>query len=174
MLLFSLALQVRAQSGTENSESVREFVQRFYSWYVPKAVQEHYGPASDLALKYRSHAFSSELLRALKEDSEAQARVKGVIVGLDFDPFLNTQDPCEGYELGNVTRKGNDYWVEVYSVCSGKQSEHPDVVCVVGRKNGNWVFVNFLYKNMMKEYPNSADLLAVLKLLREERQKDCR
>jgi hypothetical protein len=170
ILAVAWSIRAQAQDGTEASKSVRDFVQEFYSWYVPEAVKEHKGPAWDPALKYKSHTFSTELLRALKEDSRAQARVKGVIIGLDFDPFLNTQDPCEGYELGNISRKENDYWVEVYSVCSGKRSEHPDVVCEVGRENGNWVFVNFLYENMMKEYPNSANLLATLKLLQEERK----
>jgi hypothetical protein len=44
--------------------------------------------------------FESGLLAALKEDVAAQAAAKGEIVGLDFDPFLNTQDPAESYEVG--------------------------------------------------------------------------
>ncbi len=170
MLLFAWPSLAQAKSEAETFRSVRDFVSEFYSWYVPEAVKKHKGPAWDLVLKYKGHTFSAELFRALRDDSRAQARVQGEIVGLDFDPFLNTQDPCESYELGNITRKDHHYRIDLYSVCSGKRSERPSVICEVARTNGNWVFVNFLYENMMKEYPNSANLLATLKLLQEERK----
>jgi len=161
------ALPLQAQTSGA-AVSARDFVRKFYRWYVPEALKQRRQPASDLALQHRSQAFSPELLRALMKDSEAQSRVKGVIVGLDFDPFLNTQDPCEAYELGDITQQGNDYWVEVYSICSGKKAEHPDVICGVQGINGHWMFANFFYKN------NGTDLLSTLKLLRQERQKSSR
>jgi hypothetical protein len=92
-------------------------------------------------------------------------------VGIDFDPILNSQDPCKRYEVGKITRKGDNYWVEVYGVCSGKKSEKPDVIPELARIGGKWLFVNFHYENLMEEYPQSGDLLAKLKILREERQK---
>jgi hypothetical protein len=49
-------------------------------------------------------------------------------------------------------------------VWSGKKHEKTDVVAVVVQKNGRWLFVNF-------DYPEGRDLLAVLKSLRESRQK---
>jgi ribosomal protein L21E len=148
------------------SDSARDFAQKFYSWYVPIALNEHAGPASDLALKHRSSAFSPELLRALKEDSAAQANSPGEIVGLDFDPFLNSQDPEDRYEVGKVTRKGDSYWVEVYGVRSGKRMEPVAVLAELVRRNGHWTFVNFHYPG-----PHGTDLLSLLKRLREERQK---
>ena len=38
--------------------------------------------------------------------------------------------------------------------------------------NGHWEFVNFYYPNQMKDYPKTANLLAMLKMLEEQRQKD--
>jgi hypothetical protein len=69
------------------------------------------GPASALALKEKPYAFDSELSRMLKEDSEAQAKVKTEIVGLDFDPVLGGQDACERYEVRKVTIKGDSCFV---------------------------------------------------------------
>ncbi len=162
-------LHAQTKTDRENFKPLRDFVQSFYDWYVPLAQGENSVTASDLALKYQTSAFSPELYQALKEDSEAQAKATE-IVGLDFDPFLNTQDPCEHYEVGKIARKGEIYKIDVHSVCSGKKSKEPAVVPEVMRKNGRWVFMNFVYENLIKQYPNSADLMSMLKLLRQERQ----
>jgi len=148
------------------SDSARNFAQEFYSWYVPIALNGSSVAASDIALKKRSSAFGPELRQALKEDSAAQAKSPGEIVGLDFDPILNSQDPEDRYEVGKVTRKGDSYWVEVYGVRSGKRIEPPAVLAELVRKNGHWTFVNFHYPG-----PYGNDLLSILKLLREDRQK---
>jgi len=163
-------VQARAQ-GQALVKSARDFVQEFYAWYVPRALKAHEGPAWDLALEYKAHAFSPELLRALKADSDAQAKVSGEIVGLDFDPFLNTQDPCERYECGTVAKKGGEYWINVYGICSGKRSETPDVVVELMPRGDGWEFVNFHYENLIKDHPASADLLAILRLLRRDRRE---
>jgi hypothetical protein len=101
----------------------------------------------------------------------AAAKNSDEIVGLDFDPFLNTQDPCNRYEVGKAIAKGNSYWVEVYGICSGKRSAKPDVWPEVVRVNGHWRFANFHYEHQAGEYPDSADLLGILKTLRQDRQK---
>jgi len=171
LLLLAIPCSVGAQakSAQDMQKSAGEFVQQFYDWYVPKALKHNAGPASDLALKYKGRVFSPKLSLALKEDSDAQAKVKGWIVGLDFDPFLNSQDSGERYEVGKATRKGGSYWVDVYGVWSGKKSEKADVVAEVVRKNGRWFFVNFHYPNAAN--PRSGDLLSVLALLQEDRHK---
>lgn len=163
-LTVSYSLRPQTESNQEVSESARRFVQQFYSWYVPRARANSPGPAWDLALKHKSSEFAPELARALKEDSEAQAKVQGEIVGLDFDPFLSAQDPCERYEAGRIVLKGAGYWVDIYGVCSGKRHEKADVVAELIQKDNHWLFVNF-------HYPKDRNLLAVLKSLREGREK---
>ena len=113
---------------------------------------------------------SSNLLRALKDDSDAQAKASGEIVGLDFDPFLNTQDPCEHYEVGEIVQQEQTYRAQILGVCSGKKNEKPDVIAQVERQSGHWVFVNFDYPGLERQYPSSANLLATLKALQEERK----
>lgn len=150
-------------------KSCRDSVQAFYDWYVPKALKNSEMPASDLALRYKAALFSPDLLRALREDSQAQAKAKGEIVGLDFDPFLNAQDPSEHYVLRDVSVKDGRCSVEVYSVTSGKKSAKTAVIPELMFKSGQWVFMNFHYgKSKRAEDEN---LLSILKTLRADRQK---
>jgi hypothetical protein len=161
-----------AGQGTPSQDarkSCRDFVQAFYDWYVPVALKHGRVRPADVALKNKGSEFSPELARALREDSEAQAKVKGDLVGLDFDPFLNSQDPSERYVVGNITPKGDRYWVEIYSLTSGKKSEKPDVVPELTFKDGRWIFVNFHYGQ--GEHSEDENLVSTLKILRADRAK---
>ena len=173
-LLFFLATScARAQESGSRSpdmqKSCRDFVQVFYDWYVPKALKESEVPASDLALKYKAALFSPELRQALGEDSQAQAKAKGEIVGLDFDPFLNTQDPSERYVLGNVSVKDERCSVEVHSVTSGKKSAKAAVVPELLFKGGHWMFVNFHYGKGKRS--QDENLLSTLRRFRQLRER---
>lgn len=157
--------QARVGSKAQPSDAVKDFAEGFYSWYVPRAIKAGKTPAWSVALKYKRDVFSATLFRALREDSDAQAKASGIIVGLDFDPFLNAQDPCKRYEVGTVTFQGAGYRVDIYGVCSGKKHGKPDIVAEVAHQGSSWVFTNFLYP------ATNSDLLGTLKLLRKERQK---
>ncbi len=157
-LLIILPCSLWAQATTAQKVlSPREFVEGFYKWYRLLALKDS-GRTSDLALKYKSSAFSPQLLRLLKADSAAQAAC-GELVGLDFDPFLYTNDtPEDRYDVGNIHRIGQNYRVEIYGVWSGVRSEKPSVIAEVAENNGHWYFVNFHY-----EEQGGADLLTILK-----------
>ncbi len=146
-------------------KTCRDFVQGFYNWYLKQTTK---GRASDVALRYRKYAFSSELSQELKEDSRAQDKVVGELVGLDFDPFLNAQYIEDSYVVGKITPRGNRYWAEVYGVHDGKKTATPAVVPEVMLRDGHWIFVNFHYGK--SKYPENENLLSILKVLRNERQ----
>jgi hypothetical protein len=170
VLLSSLAIgQQRSQQ--EVIKSCREFVETFYAWYVAKALSHGPVPASDLALKHRPYVFSSKLFQQLSEDSDAEKKAPGDLVGLDFDPFLATQDfPAERYVAERITMKDGRYWVEVHGVRNGKESELPDVTPELIVRNGRWIFVNFHYQDPSR--PGwSWDLLRELKDLRRSREQ---
>jgi hypothetical protein len=133
--------------------------------YLPEVLKANEAPAWNVALKFRREAFSVTLFRALKEDSDAQARASGEIAGLDFDPFLNTQDPCDRYRVGAVASQGAGFRVAIYGMCSGRRDERPVVIAEVERQRGSWVFADFLYPTIR------TDLLRTLKALKAERQK---
>ena len=157
LVLLMLPCSVAAQSGgsKEVSKSPREFVQEFYKWYVPKALNSKITRAWDAALKYKSAAFGYELAQLLREDSAAQAKCEELI-GIDFDPFLNTQDPTIGYEVGEIKQNDKHYQADIYSVESGKRNEKSRVSADIVENQGYWVFVNFLYSD-------GGDLLKILK-----------
>ena len=143
LLLASPCFQeAQAKNGQEDPAApLRNFVQQFYDWYVPLAAKDNTAPAWDVALKRRGSLFSPGLARALQSDSAQQAGATGKIVGLDFDPFLNSQDPAERYEAGRIVQRGGSYLVEVRGARSGKKSDKPDVVPELTRKNGRWQMV---------------------------------
>ena len=171
-LLVLLAASSSFGQGTppkDAEKSCRDFVQGFYHWYVPVALKHGRVRPADVALKTKGSAFSPELAQALREDFAAQAKAKGDLVGLDFDPFLNSQDPSARYVVGNITPKGDRYWVEIYSLTSGKKSAKPDVEPELMLKNGRWMFVNFHYGK--SEDSEDENLVSTLKTLRADRQK---
>jgi hypothetical protein len=153
------------QVKLDSAATARAFVESFYRWYVPIAVADHKGPADAIALKERRGLFSSELYRALKADNDAQARTPSELVGLDSDPFLNTQDPCERFAIGSVKRRRDLYRVEVFAVCDGTRHDRPIALADVRMTSGHWEFVDFYHDG------GKGGLLATLRLLSKDRRK---
>ena len=155
LLMMPCSLYGQATKREDTFQSPRRFVEEFYRWYAARARGD--GRTSDIALRLRGSDFGPELATLLKEDSAGQDKCAD-LVGLDFDPILNTQDPWERYEVGRITLKGGYYRAEIYGVQSGKRREKPDVVAEFVKKNGHWFFVNFYYPS------ERSDLLRILKL----------
>ena len=166
LLLWGLPHRVAAQSKAdpESLSSVRQFVQQFYDWYVPKAQGAQTIPAWRSVLERKKSKLSSRLIRALRADSAVQAKSVGEILALDFDPFLNSQDPAPRYEIGSVAHRNSSYWVDINGIWPGKEIGKPDVVAEISAERGHWIFVNF-------HYPGNRDLLTILKFQREARLK---
>jgi hypothetical protein len=163
-LLFTLCLlgssPVFADDPSRSPAS--EFVQRFYDWYTPLAHKSSKSPSWIVALNKHGADFDPGLSRALKSDAEAQRLVTDDIVGLDFDPFLNSQDPSDKYTVGNVTETDGVFVVSVYGVRHGHRAAKPGVVAELKASNGSFLFTNF-------RYGADGDLVGILKLLREQR-----
>jgi len=149
-------------------QSCRAYVQKFYGWYVPAMLHSGNKVMSDVALDRKDFAFSPELRKSLKEDLAASRKNKDEIVGLDFDPFLNTQDPEHRYVVGTVTVKDAHCSANVHGVVSGKKNEKSDVTPELELRDGRWTFINFHYGQTEK--PEDENLLAVLKTLRDARK----
>jgi hypothetical protein len=150
-------------ANSAEAAACRKFVGGFYAWYLA------HGRSRDplaAALRQKRASFSLALVRGLNEDARAAARSPSEIVGLDFDPVLNSQDFAERYSPGRVTQKGSRFLVDVFSVYVGKRSEEPAVTAELRRERGRWIFTNFLYRNEGK----TDDLLSVLRRLKAERQ----
>ena len=161
-----LVVAVSCSSSKDGKDAgAAKFVQDFYDWYVPVALAQKDEPASNAVLKRNPPVLAPELLTALEQDRRAQAKSQE-IVGLDSDPFLNSQDPCERYVVGDVREASGKSLVNVHAVCSGKKSEEPVTVAETTQENGAWVFVNF-----RPGKGEGDDLLTILKQLEQERGK---
>jgi hypothetical protein len=122
-----------------------------------------------VTLRQKRSSFSPELVKGLKEDLKASEKSTAEIVGLDFDPFLNTQDIAERYLVGKITPKGDHYWVEVFGVWNGQKNSNPDVVPELAFEKGQWIFTNFHYGKT--DIPVNENLLSVLQTLKKDRQE---
>lgn len=149
--------------GLTHQDDVRKVAVDFYKWYVPLVHKNLKGPASDVAIHQKAALFSEKLLRALREDSEASKHSPGQIVGLDWDPFLYSQDPYDRYEIGAVTKEGGIYQVSVFGFEGRKRETKPSTVAKIGQENGKWVFLDFIS-------PDGKSLLEELALLKKDRQ----
>lgn len=159
------------KSGAPQSQQLacKKFVQDFYDWYCKCMGEGGSGIPEDRAMKDRGSSFSPSLRQKIKDDFEASAKVQDEIVGLDFDPYLNSQDPYEHYVAGKVTASGKNYLVEMHGVRGGKQNAKPDVTPEVASQNGKFIFVNFHYGK--SEYPENENLVSVLDALKKSRDE---
>jgi hypothetical protein len=165
-MLVGYVLQGQPTKAQAMENSCRDAVQSFYAWYVPKALKKSATPAWAIAAKERSNSFTAELSRLLIEDSEAQARFAGDIVGLDFDPFLYSQDPRRRYVVRTIMTDGKKCFAQVHQ--TQNTADAPDVTAELIFTNGQWVFANFHYGK--SEDSKDENLLAILKTLRADRR----
>lgn len=131
-----------------------EFVREFYDWYATY-VQNQNGTAWYAVLSKDPPILDDKLSTLLRADSAAQSAALGEVMGIDWDPFLATQDPCESFEIQKVTADTDDGRVEVRTSCYYVDSL-PDVVAQVVRRGEGWAFTNFSYPR------ESTDLLKIL------------
>lgn len=177
VMLYSCKAVAQVTSAGERSErerGCREFVQGFYDWYVardkldPKSRKSF--RTSDDVLRLKPGLMNRDLLQMLKEDSEAQAKANE-LVGLDFDPFFNSQDPSSDFKVESAIVKEDRCRAVVIGIEQGQKREtvEPELVEV----RGKWVFVNFHYRF---DFGNGKplvddDLIRILERLREDRKK---
>jgi hypothetical protein len=159
LLLLSSSAAWADEAGQKRAA---DFIQKFYTWYVPIALKTVKEPSSNVAIAKRGSLFDPPLLKALKEDAEASQKSSGDIVGLDFDPFLYAQDIDHKYVAGEVSESGGLYLVNVYSVRKGKRAAKPDVVAELKPAKDSFVFSNF-------RYGTDGDLVQMLKDLADDR-----
>jgi hypothetical protein len=141
--------------------SALDAAREFYTWYVPIA-QKSDGLAA--VLKQRPNALTPALADALKADRAAAAKNKDEIVGLDGDPFLDSQDPCESYEVGTAAPGGTRALVPVYSVCQGKRSAKPEFTVELALQKDKWQIANI-------HFQRGGDLVSLLARLKNDREK---
>ncbi len=168
LLLSTGCKNTQARTGAEESAACRQFAQSFYEWYAPLTQKEGGDSASDIVLQRKAAVLSDDLFKALKADSDAQTAAKGDLVGIDFDPFVSSQDPADHYEARAAKWTGGRCLVEVWRASPNDRVEKtgkPAVIAELARENGQWRFLNLRYPGL------NTDLVSVLSQLREDRRK---
>ena len=168
LALFTVAGTVRAQSDPRPSAAAAtRAAASFYAWYVSIARSDP-GPAMR-AVRERRAQFSTAIVDALRADSLATAQGGEEIDGLDADPFLNAQDPCEEYRPVRTIRRGRAYLVDVRGTGRCATHDAPDVTVAIVWRAARPVFVNFLYSRSAGD-----DLMWRLHELADRRRKAVR
>lgn len=163
LCLSALFLQ-GALAATDNGScngTPQQFVQAFYDWYMPVVLHRHSGPAWGIAIRQRGRLFDEPLKAALNQDALAQARSPDVIVGLDTDPFVDSQDPPRHYAVAGVISQKNGFLVQVKSWGETALDVGPAINVELACKKHSWKLRNFRYKH--------DDLLSILARLRSAR-----
>ncbi len=161
LLCVSRLVTAESLANRQESASARRFVQGFYDWYAPRAVK---APYLGVVLNKKPGVLTPKLAKALREDLAAEARSNGDLVGLDFDPFLNSQDPVASYKVASIKKVGNEYDIKVLSAPLSGSNDRSSIIVVVIKRHGRWCFENF-------RYPEGPDLLTVLSTLKRDRAK---
>src|SRR6185437_10534069 len=143
LLLAGAALGAQTVRPRSEPDSARAVVQHFYDWYLPRAANPR---GRDVIMEAATRGplpFNPELVRWLRIDSTAQARASGEIDGLDGDPYLNAQDPCDAYTARSATRTDSSVLVGVLG--HGGCAEHVrlDVLVEVARRGGHSTILDF-------------------------------
>ena len=141
------------------ADSAAAFAQHFYDWYVRDTMA-----GFEAVVRDSGALFAPELLSALREDLAASAAHPDEIVGLDWDPFVASQDPCPVYLVGHPTERDGRVLVPVTGKCGERPAgAGPDVIAELVRQGPAWAFSNFRHGS------DSGSVLSDLAQLKRER-----
>lgn len=152
------------QNRVADEQSCRRFVQDFYDWYVP--ITNSRDDRFTVMLRPRRESFDPKLWQMLATEDEAQSHADE-IVGLDFDPIVNCQDPSPQFKALSVSISDNHCRALVIGFNQGVREERviPELV-YSGRR---WTFVNFHYRFEISGKWKDSDLIEILKDLQKSR-----
>ena len=166
MILVSLALVLTVLAGCwsrapDKAELMRRarataFVQDLYAWYHPSADSSR---TIDDVLRQRPAVFAPELRDLLLSDRRCVSGT-GEVCRLDFDPILNSQDPCGQYTTGQVFGTFGVVVVGVFPVCGGVRDTAPAVRVMVVERDSTWEILDLYYPERtgsLKDILNSSE-----------------
>ncbi|MBX3132286.1 MAG: hypothetical protein KF689_02710 [Gemmatimonadaceae bacterium] len=160
----ALAATLLLPSSAQAQDDAKAFVDRFLAVYHSQFEQEEERSAEWDPVAAVAAFFTPQLARALAEDRAAAVASTEEIVGLDFDPFSNSQDPCETYRTGRSAQRADTVMVEILGDCHGQIPLIPDAVFLLVRRDGSFAIADIAY-------PQGGSLLGILRHLAEMRRQ---
>lgn len=160
-LTFSLLALCSACDGGKGpaTSSAAPALQAFYDAYVPLFERG----ATRAFLNDTTSILAPALRQALIADYQASAADSTQVVGLDFDPFLNSQDPCSVYRVGADTSHQELHLIEVRAICASDTSLA--AIAVLERAGTVWTLVDVRYPG------DTTSLRAILARLAADRSR---
>lgn len=157
--------------------SCKGFVQDFYDWYLKIYTADNKVPAAKIALEKQPGIFSPELFQALENDFKAQSLATDGISGIDFDPFLDSQDAPASYKVIKTVVGSSGCVAEVSGIGpdwrhKGKTLYAPRIKVMLRYRSRKWIIVNFKYFN--RKNSSTDNLLGQLKWWEDVRKKSGR
>lgn len=161
LLFGAIAEPLPAQTPSPAQQSCHDFVQKFYDgyWnqYLPKMKDRNFSlPGTEKVLAAKPPVLSQQLIDLIRKD-EKESKERDEVGNLDFDPFLNSQDPSGRYAVGKVDIAGD--------ICRA-MIPRAHTVAELKPEGSSWIFVNFHYSyykadGKTKDSPDT-DLLQIL------------
>jgi catechol 2,3-dioxygenase-like lactoylglutathione lyase family enzyme len=146
--------------ATEAQRWVHDFVARYLGQFGDMSDKpDNWDPIAMLNAR-----LVPSLRQALAADRDAARANDEEIVGLDFDPFVNSQDPCETYRAGGVFVRGDSLQVAIHATCDYGSPLFPDAVYILVRGGADFLIADI-------QYPGNSSLTQILKYLAEQRAK---
>ncbi len=156
--------QLARANGTGAQRAAMTYVEGFLRRYLGQFDESREHPDGWNPLTAIRDDLSAELMAALQADREASVANDEEIVGLDFDPFINAQDVCEGFEARAAAARDTTMDVAVYNTCDWGHPLVPDVIYVLQRRGDRWVIADL-------RYGGGQSLLEILAYYAEQRKQ---
>ena len=167
-LLVFVISPVYAGNYNDLAKQCFKVVQDFYDWYAPRSTTKEFATVKTV-LRERKQLFSQKLIDSLMEDASVQEAAPDEITGLDFDPFLYSQDPDPKYVVRKVTRSKNKCLVEVSPESTDKSIAIPVVTAELIVNGNSTKFTNFYYGTSKNK--TEGNLLGILANYSKERKQ---
>ncbi|MGA9769391.1 MAG: hypothetical protein WBV94_10140 [Blastocatellia bacterium] len=127
--------------GQRPADEVAATVKAFYSFHF-----QHDFDFSERGLRLRRKWLDESLYKLLLEDRKKAAASKDEVVGLDGDPFTNSQEPPNSFQVlqSNYNDKNASVVVQLFWKDKGKVVDQRKIEVKLTKVAGNWKIENLI------------------------------
>jgi hypothetical protein len=122
------------------TQSATDHVQQFLNWYTVQLVSDS---GWKVVHRHRAELLGPDLVALLRADEAAKDKSPDQPVGMDWDPFIGVEEPCELYRAVEQPPQLPLVVVSVFEACRGRDAERVRVELT--RRDDKWVMTNFYY-----------------------------
>lgn len=141
MLTASLPLSSFGQKGNDQNTGAAAIVKAFYAFHF-----RHNFDFSERGLRLRRKWLDESLYKLLLADRKKAAASKDEVVGLDGDPFTNSQEPPDSFQVGESKQddKSASVAVEFFWRDKGKIVDQRKVDVKLAKVANAWKITNII------------------------------